>query len=339
VSAGRLLRHAAVAAGGLALVAGAGAAAFLHLLSPVRADAQPVLFEVARGASTGGIAGRLEAAGLVRSAEAFGALARLRRAAGGLRAGEYELSASQSSLEILEILAAGRVKTWEVVLPEGLRVEEIATRLAEPKLVDAAAFVAFARDPASAAALGVEGPDLEGYLFPETYRLPRGLAPREVAAALVAQFLGVWREIAPRAAERGLGMRQVVTLASIVEKETGAPQERPLIAAVFLNRLARGMRLESDPTVIYGIAGFDGNLRRAHLEDDSNRYNTYKIAGLPPGPIASPGAAALRAVVEPAPAPYLFFVSRNDGTHVFSRTFDEHVNHVNRHQKRRRSAP
>lgn len=339
MSAGRLLRRAAVAAGGLALLAGAGAAAGLWLLSPARPGAEAVLFEVPRGASTRGIAGRLEAAGLVRSAEAFGALARLRRAAGGLHAGEYELSASQSSFEILEILAAGRVKTWEVVLPEGLRVEEIAARLAELRLVDAAAFVAFARDPASAVALGVEGPDLEGYLFPETYRLPRGLEAREAAATLVAQFLDVWKELAPRAAERGLGMREVVTLASIVEKETGAPEERPLIAAVFLNRLARGMRLESDPTVIYGIAGFDGNLRRVHLEDGTNRYNTYRIAGLPPGPIASPGAAALRAVVEPAPAPYLFFVSKNDGTHVFSRTFDEHVNQVNRHQKRRRSAP
>ena len=118
-----------------------------------------------------------------------------------------------------------------------------------------------------------------------------------------------------------------------------APQERPLIAAVFLNRLARGMRLESDPTVIYGIAGFDGNLRRVHLEDGANPYNTYKIAALPPGPIANPGAAALRAVVEPAESDALFFMSRNDGTHVFSRTFSEHVNHVNRHQKRRRSAP
>ncbi len=339
MSAGRLLRRAAVAAGGLALLAGAGAAAFLALLAPARPGAELVLFEVPRGASTRGIAGRLEAAGLVRSAEAFGALTRLRRAAGGLRAGEYELSASQSSLEILEILAAGRVKTWEVVLPEGLRVEESAARLAERRLVDAAAFVAFARDPASAAALGVEGPDLEGYLFPETYRLPRGLETREVAATLVSQFLGVWKELAPRAEERGLGMREAVTLASIVEKETGAAEERPLIAAVFLNRLARGMRLESDPTVIYGIAGFDGNLRRVHLEDETNRYNTYRIAGLPPGPIASPGAASLRAVVEPAPAPYLFFVSKNDGTHVFSSTFDEHVNQVNRHQKRRRSAP
>ena len=131
-------------------------------------------------------------------------------------------------------------------------------------------------------------------------------------------------------------MREVVTLASIVEKETGAPEERPLIAGVFRNRLDRGMRLESDPTVIYGIPDFDGNLRRVHLDDDANPYNTYRIAGLPPGPIANPGAASLRAVVRPAETDYLYFVSRNDGTHVFSRSYREHLNAVNRYQKRRR---
>jgi UPF0755 protein len=130
-------------------------------------------------------------------------------------------------------------------------------------------------------------------------------------------------------------MAKTVTLASIVEKETGAPAERPLIAAVFLNRLRRGMRLETDPSVIYGIADFDGNLRRAHLEDESNPYNTYRIAGLPPGPIANPGRDALVAVVRPAPSDYLYFVSRNDGTHQFSRTFEEHAAAVTRYQRLR----
>jgi UPF0755 protein len=123
-------------------------------------------------------------------------------------------------------------------------------------------------------------------------------------------------------------MRQAVTLASIVEKETAAPGERPLVAGVFHNRMRLGMRLETDPTVIYGIAGFDGNLTRAHLEDAANPYNTYQIQGLPPGPIANPGAASLRAAVEPAETDALYFVSRNDGTHVFSRTYAEHLDHV-----------
>ena len=131
-------------------------------------------------------------------------------------------------------------------------------------------------------------------------------------------------------------MRDVVILASIVEKETGVASERPQIAAVFRNRLARGMRLESDPTTIYGIPDFDGNLRRRDLEDGSNPYNTYKIPALPPGPIASPGADALRAVLQPADVPFLFFVSRNDGTHVFARTYAEHERNVDRFQRRRR---
>ena len=145
----------------------------------------------------------------------------------------------------------------------------------------------------------------------------------------------MWDPIAAAATARGLTMRQAVTLASIVEKETAVPDERPLVSAVFHNRLRLGMRLETDPTVIYGIANFDGNLTRAHLEDESNPYNTYRIAGLPPGPIANPGAGALRAAVEPAASDALFFVSRNDGSHVFSRTYEEHVGNVQRFQVRR----
>ena len=143
-------------------------------------------------------------------------------------------------------------------------------------------------------------------------------------------------EIAPLAEARDFSMKETVTLASIVEKETGAPRERPLIASVFWNRLAKAMRLETDPTVIYGIADFDGNIRRSHLEDRENLYNTYVIRGLPPGPIASPGREALRAVVQPAESDYLFFVSRNDGTHVFSRTYTEHARAVDKYQRRGR---
>jgi UPF0755 protein len=236
---------------------------------------------------------------------------------------------------ILEALAAGRVANWKVAVPEGFTAAQIASRLAAEGLAEEEAFLAVANDPASASQLGVEGESLEGYLFPETYRLPRGLPPLEIARTMVEQFHSTWREIAPGAAESGLSMREVVTLASIVEKETGVPAERPLIAAVFLNRLARGMRLETDPTVIYGIEDFDGNLRRVDLENAENPYNTYRIAGLPPGPIASPGAEALHAVVSPAESDHLFFVSRNDGTHVFSRTYAEHVAAVDRFQRRR----
>jgi UPF0755 protein len=325
----------------LALLGGASAASglvWLHRnLQPARAEATAVDFDVARGASVKSVAADLEQRGLIRSARAFELLARWRGLERRMHVGEFSLSASMPSEQILTIFAEGRVKTYEVVIPEGLRATEIAARLATAGIVDEAAFFAVVDDPDAPARFGVEGPGLEGYLYPETYRFAHGLAADAVVRVLVDHFLEVWKEIEPEATRQKLSMREVVTLASIVEKETGAPAERPVIAAVFRNRLARGMRLASDPTTIYGIPDFDGNLRRRDLEDASNPYNTYKITGLPPGPIASPGADSLRAVVSPAKTGYLFFVSRNDGTHVFARSFAEHERNVDRYQRRRRA--
>ena len=328
-------RLAVLLLAGVVAAAAVGAWAAREALRPAAATGEPVLFVVAEGAGLRRVAGDLAAAGLVRSARAFEWLGRWHGAQDQLRSGEYELRASEAPLAILETIRAGRVKVWDVAVPEGLTAVEIAARVEAAGLASGAAFLAVVRDPASPARYGVEGPGLEGYLFPETYHLARGLAAEEVVAAFLAQFRAVWEPLAPAAAARGLSMRQAVTLASIVEKETAVPAERPLVAAVFHNRLRLGMRLETDPTVIYGIEAFDGNLTRAHLEDVSNRYNTYRIAGLPPGPIANPGAGALAATVEPAASDALFFVSRNDGTHVFSRTYREHVGHVRRFQVRR----
>jgi peptidoglycan lytic transglycosylase G len=309
----------------------------LHRLAPVADDAPEVIFAVERGDSLSAIAGRLERQGLVRDARAVSWLARLRGMASQLRAGEYRLSPASSAAQILEQIAAGRVATYALVVPEGFTAAQIGGRLAAAGLVDAEAFARAVRDPELAAKLGVPAANLEGYLFPETYRLPRGLDAAEIARIMVEQFQHAWRELEPLAAARDLDMHSVVTLASIVEKETGAPEERPLIASVFANRLARNMRLESDPTVIYGIPEFNGNLQRRDLESDDNPYNTYRIRGLPPGPIASPGMASLRAVVQPAQTNYLYFVSRNDGTHKFSSSYREHVEAVNTFQRRRSS--
>jgi UPF0755 protein len=319
---------------GLLLAVGLGAWGLERSLAPAGGpDAAPQVFQVPQGASLGHIAADLESQGLVRSARAVTWMARARGLASQLRSGEYRLSASMRPEAILRKLARGEVVTYEVVLPEGLRAEEIAQRLEAAGLVEAPAFLEAVHDPQLVAELGLEGDSLEGYLFPETYRFPHGLPAREIARVLVGQFLQVWHQIEAQARSQGLGMRDVVTLASIVEKETGSAEERPVIASVFHNRLGRGMRLESDPTVIYGIPGFDGNLRRIHLEDANNPYNTYRNAGLPPGPIANPGADALRAVVQPADTDFLYFVSRNDGTHRFSRTYREHTNAVNHYQK------
>jgi UPF0755 protein len=234
------------------------------------------------------------------------------------------------------VCSSDLVRTHPVVIPEGKRATEIADLLAEAGLADRDDFLEVVFDPQSPERLGVEGTSLEGYLFPDTYRFARGLAPSKIAEAMVREFKRVYEGLPAAEAEPVLSMREQVTLASIVEKETGAAHERPLIAAVFLNRLRRGMRLETDPTVIYGIENFDGNLRRVHLQDAGNLYNTYKIRGLPPGPISNPGLDALRAVRQPADSPYLYFVSQNNGTHAFSKTYAEHERAVDRYQRRRR---
>jgi UPF0755 protein len=180
--------------------------------------------------------------------------------------------------------------------------------------------------------MGIQAESLEGYLFPDTYYFPRNTPIDRIIQTMLDRFNTVFTPAwADRARGIGLSRHQVVTLASIIEKETGAAGERPLIASVFHNRLARGMRLQSDPTVIYGIEDFDGNLTRAHLETPTP-YNTYQVAGLPPGPIASPGRAALEAALFPEETDYLYFVARGDGTHQFSTRLDEHNEAVRRYQ-------
>jgi len=321
---------------GLAIALAAGGAALgaaRRALAPVDPDGAEQIFEVSSGETLPAIARRLEAAGLVRPRWAVQALARWHELAGRLQRGEYALSPAQSPGEILELIANGRVVTYAVAFPEGFTAAQFAERLGSAGLADPDAFLAVVRDPEAPARLGVEGDSLEGYLFPETYRFPHGMPAAEVVRTMVGQFRRVWDELAPLARDRGLPMRDVVILASLIEKETGAPDERPLIASVFLNRLRIGMRLETDPSVIYGIPDFDGNLRRRDLENDENPYNTYRISGLPPGPIANPGAASLRAVVDPAQTEYLYFVSRNDGSHTFSKTYAEHLAAVNRFQR------
>jgi UPF0755 protein len=322
----------------LLAAAAIGAGVFaLHSLSPVAASERTTPFRVEPGASLGAVARDLERDQLIRRAWAFEALARYRGLAAELRAGEYDLSPHLGSGEILERIAEGRVRTHRIAIPEGLTAAEIALRLEEGGLAGSGEFLAAVRAQELVDELGVEGESLEGYLFPETYQLARGLPAAEIARTMVAQFQAIWAEIVPGSEALGLSMLETVTLASIIEKETGVPEERAEIAAVLHNRLGRGMRLETDPTVIYGIPQFDGNLRRVHLEDAGNPYNTYQIRGLPPGPIANPGAEALRAAVAPAASSHLYFVSRGDGTHHFSSSYAEHAAAVDRFQRRSRS--
>lgn len=315
-----------------------GAYLAIEALRPVSQDeAEAELFLIEQGQGLNQVARKLEQAGLVRDARVVSLFARYRGDDRRLQVGEYEVSASWSTATILDRLTSGRVKTYELVIPEGTRATEIGEKLEAAGLVTAEEFALVVADAEFAKSLGIEQAGLEGYLYPETYRIPRRLGAKAIAKIFVEQFDRVWKQLEPAAKQQSLSRNEIVTLASIVEKETAAPDERPLIAAVFHNRLEKRMRLETDPTVIYGIKNYDGNIRRRDLRDDSNPYNTYRIFGLPPGPIASPGIDALRAVLEPAESDFLYFVSRNDGTHKFSKTYREHKEAVREFQLRRRS--
>jgi UPF0755 protein len=239
-----------------------------------------------------------------------------------MKAGEYAFAGALRPDEVMERIYRGEVKTYQFTVPEGLRMEEIAAIVEQAGLGRASELLALMHDPAFAQELGVPFQNLEGYLFPDTYTFARGPKPRAVLSAMVARFRVAWREAeAQRLPGITLDERQAVTLASIVEKETGQPDERPRISCVFHNRLKRGMRLQTDPTVMYATMLRHGgrwsqNISKADLLTP-HPYNTYLVPGLPPGPIASPGAAALRAALHPSQCSDLFFVSRNDGTHVF----------------------
>jgi UPF0755 protein len=260
------------------------------------------------------IGGLLQDAGVVNSAGVFTAAAYVKYALGArLKAGEYEFPAKASIEQVLSIIASGRVKTYKLTVPEGWTTEMALARVAENDVLTGE----------------VTAVPVEGAIMPETYLFPRGRTRQkivdEMQAAQVKMLDDVW---AARAATNPLkSKKEAVTLASIVEKETAIPDERPLIASVFLNRLKQGMRLQSDPTIIYGLVGGKGKLDRGLTRDDLDSdtpYNTYKIDGLPPGPIANPGKASLEAVLNPPDTGYLYFVADGSGGHAFAKTLDEH---------------
>jgi peptidoglycan lytic transglycosylase G len=252
-------------------------------------------------------------------------------------AGEYEFTGPVLPDEVIGKLTRGDVKLYRFTVPEGLRVDEIAPIVGSTTLCSGDEFLKLARDPATAKKLGVPGPSLEGFLFPDTYTVTRTAGCAGIVQLMVNRFREEWHKAqAQRAEDVTFDELQAVTLASIVEKETGQPGERPRISCVFHNRLRRGMKLQTDPTVIYALLlenGFkwDGNLRKSDLFL-AHPYNTYYVKGLPPGPICNPGAAALQAAVNPAHCNDLFFVSRNDHTHVFCPDFACHERNVRRFQ-------
>lgn len=293
-----------------------------------------VRFTVPRGSGLSAVADTLDARGIVGAAGVFKAYARMQGSAARLQPGVYEVRPGASFDHILEKLVTGDVVRTRLVIPEGANLRDIAPRLAEATGLPADSVLSVLMDPAQAERYGVPGPTLEGYLYPATYVLPLGSTLETFLRTLTDRYEQVWT--APRRARAealGMSEREVVALASIVEKEAKVWEERPVIAGVYHNRLRRGMRLEADPTVQYAVGEHQRRLLRRHIEETAaDPYNTYRNSGLPPGPIASPSTGAIDATLNPAEHEYVFFVARVDGTHVFTRTYAEHLREVARYR-------
>ncbi|MFW5875396.1 MAG: endolytic transglycosylase MltG [Myxococcota bacterium] len=335
------------------IFAAVGFVAWLLVLYPKQpgpGEGQRVDIHIAKGASLGEVAGALGREGALASPRLFAVYARLVGADERLRQGPVVLTDDLAPAGVLPHIARGFGSAWvRLTVPEGFNRFEVARRLAEWDVTDADAFLRVTGSADVVDRFGLAGETLEGYLFPATYRLAKETPPLEVARDMV----GTWRRrVMPLVEENpgglarlkedfGWGLHEVLTLASIVEKEAAASEERPVIAGVFLNRLRdpdfQPKRLQADPTVAYGCvvdpsvescAEFDGGISRTMLRGSDNRYNTYRAEGLPPGPIANPGTASIRAVLAPATHDYLYFVARGAGRHRFSVSLEEHAEAV-----------
>lgn len=316
----------------LVLVAVAG----YYLLAPWPAG-DPVIVEIPAGAGARQIGTILQRAGVIRQGLAFSWLVRIQGHDLQLQAGEYRMVPGTPLLGVIEQLLRGEVVTHPLTIPEGLTVEQIAGLVGESGLGDRDEFLAAARNAELVRALFPEGTrgrePVEGYLFPDTYRFSRKATEEVMVRTMVNRFAQVFsEERRSRAAELGLTVHQVATLASIIEREARVAQERPIIAGVFHNRLRVGMKLQADPTVLYALGRTAGVVLYRDLEVDSP-FNTYRHAGLPPGPIANFGVDALRAALFPTAVPYFYFVARNDGTHAFAETYRQHRANIAKYQR------
>lgn len=308
---------------------------------------EQVIFTVQRGENFALLASKLQAAGVVKSGRAFRWYVNLSAPSSKLKRGEFGLYKNMPAPDVVYALTEGKPMEYKVTVPEGYNLFQIADILEAKGLARKKEFLEAAKSPELTKQLPtvIDGEKLprsiEGYIFPDTYLLQKVYSEKEIAQIMVQRFKEIYSQLAPEIRESPvvqllrLKPHQVITLASIVEKETGAASERPMIAGLFVNRLKKRMRLQTDPTVIYGVWArdekWDGNIRRRDL-DDKNEYNTYQIDGLPPGPIASPGMNAIKAVLNPSETEYLYFVSKNDGTSHFSKEYKDHQKAVQQTQ-------
>jgi UPF0755 protein len=313
------------------LLAPLGALGYYYL--PAQGLAERKIELVREGETLRQVVERLAERRIVRFPRLFLLIVRIDGQDHTIQAGEYTLDSSMSPREILQTLLAGKVIFYRIPVPEGTSLNQIAALLEDRGLAEGSEILRISRDPDFLRETGIEAPSLEGYLFPDTYLFARGLSAQTLLKTMVRRFQAAYdAHLQDRQSACGWSLHEVVTLASIVEAETARAEERPLVASVLINRLRRGMPLQSDPTVIYGIEGFDGNLRREDLQSQ-HPYNTYVHRGLPPGPICNPGLESLKAVLYPAETDYLYFVSRNDGTHLFSTSLGDHRRAVQQYQR------
>lgn len=336
-----ILKKILIPAAVMAVLGLAGIATFfLHLKQYAQTPGSPkavdTVISIPAGQSFSQTTTALAKAGIIQHPYKFKLIARLKGYDKKLQAGEYTLSATLSPAQILQKMVAGDVRLYRLTVPEGLNLYQIAKLVDQSGLASKNDFIAAATSTEFVHQQGLNADTFEGYLFPETYFFPKNTPVKTIISTMVDRFRQIfsanWQK---RAEQLGFSIHQIVILASIIEKETGASFERPLISSVFHNRLNRKMRLESDPTVIYGLENFDGNLKRKHLET-LTPYNTYKRSGLPAGPIANAGKDSLEAALYPADTKFIYFVSKKDQTHQFSTNFKDHQRAVQKYQLRRR---
>ncbi len=318
----------------LAALVGAGLA--YRLATPYQGFQKEVFLDFAKGTSTSAMAEQLAEAGVIRGKWDF-LLVRALRSRARLQAGEYRFAAPASAWNVFDRIRRGDVFYYEVTIPEGNNIFDVAQILDRLGFIKGTDFLQVARSPALIKDLSPRAPSLEGYLFPSTYRLTRSTTAAQIARQMTDLFRRRWQEL--QKPEGNVDVNRIVTLASIVEKETGISADRPRVASVYANRLRLGMTLDCDPTTIYAALlenRYRGVIHRSDL-DNENPYNTYRHPGLPPGPIANPGAASLQAALTPAQTDFLYFVAKPDGSgqHFFSTTLAEHNRHVQEYRKGR----
>jgi UPF0755 protein len=294
------------------------------LTTPAGSGRNVQMLDFEQGTSLTRIAAELEGKGIIGSSRLFRIYARMRGSGARVKAGTYLFNDAMTAPEILHKLVSGDVYVHRFAVPEGYSIYQVGELLDGRKLFSRQEFLRQCADRPLLKELGIDGPSVEGYLYPSTYDINPKMTVTDVIRLMVGQFSKVYdQKFAARAKASGMDRREILTLASMVEKEAVDAAERPLIASVFHNRLKKGMPLQSDPTAVYGVRAFSGKVSRADILRPSP-YNTYQIRGLPPGPIGNPGSSAIEAVLNPATTRYLYFVARKDGTHQFSVTLDEH---------------